>query len=192
MVVVYEDKNKNGQLDLVSPQSNTYVDHVIAAGTSSRLVYVEADAVSEMLDPSGDHPAAGYNLSSACDFNTAPSWMYPGSTCPQPKCLWKWLPSDATLALDVSSDPTLDEYTCENTPSEKSLETDSTYPKEQPEKYPDPCDPNVLCDTDNGASYGYYSCNASEVGVCGGTVVVCKGVHYERPDPTPPGWPCQH
>ena len=127
-VVAYEDKNRNGKLDLVPAKSTSFVDGIVGANDDLVVVWLPKEptaAVARVLrDPQGALPHAGYNLYkrhfSACTLpgggngDAEPVPGAPATPCSDTSDV-RWLPIDAPFDLPIVTDPSFNSLMCQST-----------------------------------------------------------------------------
>ncbi|HEX9295286.1 MAG TPA: hypothetical protein VF881_05610 [Polyangiaceae bacterium] len=106
-LVVYEDVNQNGKLDLVDGTSPTFVDRILGANGNLVLVYVDGTLpITERLRDTDGHlpPTLGYNLVSvSCSVTIT------GMPCDEAS---HWKTMNDTYDLTLTSDPRLASLMC--------------------------------------------------------------------------------
>ena len=214
VVLVYEDGNGNGQLDLVGP-GETSPDHVVGKaegvtvwfvgqGTPAPLDYLGAlpvaGAVSVTRAPLVDPPLG------ACAYDDAQGhYDFPCSQAYAPDRAL--LPLPATVDIEMTSDPHLDHYSCRSFwGSDEWPDWASDWNQWSPlatglcsgpgcdcDGYACPLDlppagVEVRCNAE-GTAYAYKTC-VEDPDVCG--TRFCHYGHGERAAlaPPPDGWPC--
>jgi hypothetical protein len=192
-VVVYEDLNRNGKLDLVTSSSPGFVDSVLGEATTP-LLYLEGtlptdlSLIASAKDADGHLPALGFNLAeNYCVMRKAPP---AGSTC---DAVFDWMPVSTRISIAVSGDAKLANIMCKEMPTGVLSNNENGHPAgEFPAAFPSPSDPNVTCAPD-GRSYTYtVDKSVTPPGICQATTT------YHNVDTyglvvgaaAPSGWPC--
>ncbi len=191
-LVVYEDTNGNGKLDLVPVDATASTDRVLGAPEGLEVIYLEGGGIPKNPNaPPTDEDfvehTAGFNLV-----------VEPTRVDPEPGCTscaptfvsaWTRLPLDADLSVALTADPQLSRALCEQTGGEGATASSACQPC-----LGDACsrcsiatDARVTCNADKTA-FVAFSCTANSV--CADHV--CKYISGRRiaTDPVPAAWPC--
>jgi hypothetical protein len=174
-VVGYEDLNGNGKLDMVDSDAAEFVDDVVAANESFVVLYTEGSAAAYAALPvefSALEP--GFNLLEVrFDDGAFEIQIHPIT---------------AMYDLFLSADARINEMMCTISPGSSGGGSTQLH-EGQPPAYPDPQDPDLICDP-NGASYVLTECTTISQGPCKGTETSCTAHYWYRPNPVPADWPC--
>jgi hypothetical protein len=174
-VVGYEDLNGNGKLDMVDSGSAEFVDRVVATNESFVVLYTEGSKEAYQTLPEGFNMITpGFGLLEVRASEGALELEFHPLTKPY----------DLTLV----SDPRLNELMCTTTPGSSGGGSYEVH-EGRPAAYPDPADPNLICNSD-AASYVLSECETISHGPCAGTETSCTAHYWYRPDPVPADWPC--
>jgi hypothetical protein len=190
-VVAYEDRNGNGQLDLV-PIDAGFIDRIVAANSQTVLMY----QVGTLPPPGGlainnirGEPVHGYELfGHSCEES---------GTSDGGGCFFSFFPMDQPYDLVVSDDPAVSALMCQtygqNAASAPDAGTMSTWnvatQGTPPGGYPDPCAPNLGCAPD-GTEYSIATSCVPLNPVCT-QEAQCASQTLVLGGPSPPaGWPC--
>jgi hypothetical protein len=119
VLVLYDDRNGNGRLDLVDIDIEglgEFVDDVVGMAKSTQITWFEGPLPGTLTYPaSTGQPSAGFNLAFSADdviqigpdANATGSTSFFGLTMP-----FAWQPSDAPVTIELSDDPVLDLVMC--------------------------------------------------------------------------------
>lgn len=183
LLVVYEDRNANGRLDLLEVDADGK-DKLVAATGSMLLVYFE-QAVPHALFDSEEYPELfegepmlGYNLvvTPGCFFD---------EPCNEQV---RWLPPDQPFEMALGDDPIVSTLLCANAGSRTEVTEVRDMGDTVPSRYPHPGD--VKCSAD-GRIYRVDHCAQSRPGgLCGTSYSGCVRELWHLPDPAPFEWPC--
>ncbi len=190
-IVAYEDRNGNGQLDLVDGDES--IDRVI--GTNKDLVVVWLEGGPPAIDPfsASSAPVKGYNLLRGSTCNVRRGQNPPAACDPA-----AWLPITTAYDMAVSDEPELAELACRNattsdeaSPTRRNIQPGETPPAAPgPNGWPAKDDANLVC-ADDGKTYSYFECTSTSAGVCRGIHERCTENVFGLPSATPPAeWPC--
>jgi len=177
-LIVYEDLNGNGALDLLSSDAQTSVDRVL--GTPERLSVFYVEGPSAPRTGPGAH--AGYNL------RREPPTVdpQPGAAVCTPTQVGEreYLPLSAEIPVALTGAPELSREMCERVMPSSSSDGGSgscaapTVPQGA----------QLTCSAD-GMSYVYKLCQSSG-GLCGRVSCDYGCARCSPGDPIPAGWPC--
>jgi hypothetical protein len=195
-IVAYEDRNGNGQLDLLDPDAPP-VDRVLGANEELLLVYVEGG-----LPPAGffsaiSEPTKGYNLlrQPPCEASLPTS----GSATPAACEPGVWLPITTLYDLPLTAEPQFASLMCGSTgtATDHYATVSNVQPGETPPPAPGPDgwpsadEAGVVCGA-GGTTYTWGRCESASTGLCRATQVRCSEHTYSLPEGTPPPeWPCE-
>jgi len=181
-LIVYEDLNENGKLDLVSLQQPA-VDRILGTLTNTELVYAEGQLVQSCASPSSDCFSAqkGFSLISVVD--AAPN---PDRAC-EPSCPWKegavsQLPLETLLSITLTGSPELAPYMCQSGGENRGGASAGSPPSLPP------AGAEVFCSAD-GTAYDYQSCDVPTT-PCGPKTCVSGWGTRDPSSAVPAGWPC--
>lgn len=191
-VIAYEDRNHNGQLDLVDPSAPNYVDRVVAANENTVIFYLEGtlpDSATDITGTDKSLPSLGFNFytDTFCFGGQGPS----GKPCEEET---SWKPISEPITLSLSDSPHLAQLMCKSS----SGGTSSTggpvrqHPAgEMPSEFPAKNDKNLVCAA-GGRSYSFLQCTTTSSGLCGEVTSTCEGNAYSLTagQAVPSGWPC--
>ncbi|MCP4598930.1 MAG: hypothetical protein GY847_00040 [Proteobacteria bacterium] len=172
-LVVYDDRNSNGNLDMLSIDANELVDYVLGPGEFYNVVFLESDnemalADDLMLDP-------GLNIfCDGCDKD--PNYLK--------------ISLENELAITLVDDPELQPYMCEI-----QLDDDGTGEYISSASLEEiPQDAEINCSED-GYSLTFSSTNVKKTGgdICGSitTTWIEGDSSIPKNQPVPDGWPCK-
>ncbi len=189
-LVVYEDTNGNGKLDLVAV-GGTPSDRVLGAPERLEIIYLEGGGFPK--DPQAlptdegalDH-SAGFNLI----VEPTRADLVPGCTgCGGPVGPWTKLSLDADLSIALTAEPQLSRALCEQTGGDVAVGTSGCAPciGEACARCKVPANAKVTCSADRTA-FVAKSCAAATL--CAERT--CETVSGRRDGgaPVPAGWPC--
>jgi len=215
-VVAYEDKNRNGKLDLVPAKATSFVDGIVGASDDLLVVWLPkeptAALAAELRDPQGGLPHAGYNLYrrhiSPCTLRAGgDAEPVPGAPAPAP-CNdtndIRWLPIDAPFDLPIVTDPKFNKLMCaskdsgpgpDGPPQAGPMPTPapttgggSTTPPVPQGPFPAPGAPGLTCSAD-GRTFTHSECR--EPGLCEAESDCGARVeNLPAGAAAPAGWPC--
>jgi hypothetical protein len=182
-LAVYEDRNGNGQLDLIGGGADA-IDGILGLDEELLVLYFEG---SWQL---------GYNLVRIpdCVFGIAGGHEPPCSDSAR-----VFAPVDGVIAdlqIPLSADPKLARWMCERFDDSDSIAV-GRPPEDMgtatpPAGYPAMDDPNIYCGFD-GRSYVYQNCVETMEGPCSGSSITCTdATQWHVPDAASPpaDWPC--
>jgi hypothetical protein len=176
-LVVYEDTNGNGQLDLVSLQQPA-VDRILGTLPDEVLFYIEGTPPPPALF-NGLALARGFNLIAL------PEWAPDPQRACEPGCPdklsrdWSLISIGAPLAIELTGSPALASFLCQRDPGQGG--SGSAAPSLPPPGA------EVTCSAD-GTAYEYRAC---EVPATPCATPSCDyGWGTRDPSTVPPGWPC--
>ena len=189
-LVVYEDGNGNGQLDLLGPTATLSADTLVGARRDLTLIYFEGELPTPLVQQINSwaakedgQPKLGFNLleTNLCSMNAKPD-------CVESV---KWYKPGEVFDLPLSLDPGLSSLICQ-TPDNSGSGSGQIVDMgtQQPTTYPDPAD--VTC-AEGGEAYTTDECKVlPKKALCDPTVMECVSRTWHVPDPTAPpsGWPC--
>lgn len=211
-LVLYEDKNQNGKLDLVDPAvTSEYVDRIVAENTTLEILYIDGQIPGPPWRPfiestDGSVPATGFNLvfSDWCANGRGPE-----GPCSEGRLSYK--PADTPIVLSSELTPSSPEVMCElsqiPTNYDPNRPTPTVHPVgEMPATFPSNSEPYVFCNENMGPEedvpprmYTHYKCKTPSRACAfmwtGMTAEWCTGDTYTLAPgaPFPAGWPCsQH
>ena len=173
-VLVYEDSNANGSLDLLPINATTSVDKPLGAA-KPWLLYIEGTPPPAAVF-SGASLTAGFNLVTEEDTGCVGN-----EYCP-PKM--KSLPLATDLEIALSSDPKLSEMLCQY---KGSTSGDMQGTGTGGSFVPPPAGWTVTCSTDK-RSYSAEKCNQPTL--CVSPSCTTMSYELEPSDTVPAGWPC--
>ncbi len=195
-VLVYEDGNANGTLDLLPLNATTSVDRPLGAA-KPWLMYIEGTPPSD--DAFGVHLVAGFNLvgedPTACPVDAngeAPDFCRPKMTT---------FPLTTELEIALSNDPRLSALLCASGGGASSGGSGSgsapgmggmgsiggTAPGTAPAFVPPPAGATITCAADKRS---YTSSLCEQASLCSDTTCV-SGIGQLQPgEAVPAGWPC--
>ena len=200
-LVVYEDLNLNGQLDLVAPGAPAYVDKVVGSAGDHAIVYIEKILPQDqgyfpIPGADGSVLTAGYNWSSRHAWDCEPGDGGP-SLCAA-SVVYRSIDTPVTLQMfDLPKEQLgADTYMCAEIPS-------TTLPVESPQliqqspadfggPLPSSDDPELICDSPTSFRY-HEQCTTTSAGVCLAITTTCTTeVQVTLPPGTaaPADWPC--
>jgi hypothetical protein len=204
-VVAYEDKNRNGKLDLVERDATEFVDRIIAV-SRQELVYIEGVMPPPEAFPypgtDGSRPKVGFNWQT---LGQCPNRGRVNTSCDTFFRLWT--PIEAGLTMSVQDDPQASRLMCRATndyidSADAFFNPDiRVHPAgEYPPQFPAVDEPHVSCgygpaiDPAFQRSYiKYTDCTVPDPAPCGSGFVRCttQDVYTLAPGAAPPpGWPC--
>jgi len=202
-IIVYEDVNHNGKLDLVDRDATAYVDRVVGAA-KDYLLYLEGTMPSSpadmvfVKDADGKLPGLGFTLGilTPCADGTLPPIMH--ATCPPDYKLihLRWAPVSFPIAIDLAQSPQLDRLMCQETGGDGNNKTGvfNNHPAgEYPATFPAPGGDGHLSCMPGGRSYQFQTCETNvPPAVCATTMIKCATDEYTLADGAAPpnGWPC--
>lgn len=192
-LVVYEDTNGNGQLDLLEEGATQTIDTILGAREDLGVMYFEGavpislfnEIYKEMgLGQAEGTPKLGFNL---IEFNFC---MDPADTSCQ--MAFKWYEEGEVFDLPLTLDPEMWWLICQTAGHGASGSGwNNDMGTQQPPTYPAPDE--VTC-VDGGRSYmTEEECTTTQLGgLCGETHTSCVHKTWHVPDPAAPpvGWPC--
>ena len=200
-LVAYEDRNGNGQLDVVKRGDGAYIDRIVGSvdgkgfsdDTTAIVVWFDtqdvAAAAQYMASTDGSKPSAGYNVF-RIGFNEDPNLNNTTS----------WVSAEQPLQLVLRSDAEVQRLMC-NDNLDEELVSEDVLPDDESQiptgpgpdgVWPASDDPHLGCQvTATGQVYGYYQCAITKEEVCH-TVKSCTYTYWRKPaDPeAAAGWPC--
>lgn len=199
-LVLYEDRNQNGTLDLIDPDTtNDYVDRIVAARRDLLVIYVEGEIPGppwKMLNDStdGTRPSKGYNLvfEQGCSFGWGPQ-----GSCRERRVSYPRLDSAIAFPISEPVHPLTTEIMClpkTIRPSAPDLRPTVHPIGAMPSSFPVATDTFVACGDER--HYTQYTCTSppracafTRVGM---TAEWCSADTYRlAPNaPIPEGWPC--
>jgi len=187
-VLVYEDTNGSGALDLLPLDATSFIDRPLGAA-QPWIFYVEGTPPpADALD--GVALAAGFNLVSmdVCDDGT--------DFC-SPKA--KSIPISTELEIALSADPKLAELLCQYSgassegsdgPGPMGMSGGGGGPSPTDPPYtPPPSGSTITCADDN-RSYTYETCGQASLSLCAPTACAGSSQALQPDQPAPAGWPC--
>ena len=209
LVVAYDDRNGNGQLDLVDASASQYIDEI--EGVADRyIVYLDKSVPATLvtspefdaLGIDGSMPQEGYNLvlpqSNYCFANADAG---AAGTCTR-GVMWEPMKTAVTISLGTATVifPTdLQELMCSSGPNGDQMVVGAQSTISVADfsgALPSADDPNVDCLDLNNFQY-ISSCTTSPAGVCQQVNTLCTQPTIVTLDPaggspiTPPAnWPC--
>ena len=189
-LVVYEDTNGNGKLDLLSEDGTMPVDHVLGIPKGLEIVYLEGGRIPKNPNAlPGDEDVLdhdpGFNL-----IVEPARVLEPGcSSCNAPVGSWTKLPLDGALDIELTQDPRLARALCATAGADAVTSTGGCQPciGAACASCAIPAGAAVKCSDDRTAFVARACASAS---VCGG--LTCETVSGRRDagSPAPSGWPC--
>jgi hypothetical protein len=215
-LIAYEDRNGNGQLDLVGNDDPAFIDHVLGANRDLTIVYLEGVAGAPLAFANGSTPALGYNLlrNTVCPWLTRPvdppaPGEPPSTPPPDPPCDKSrdgWYPMTTLYDLPISGDPIFETAMCKEGGLFYANAVETEPPPEAPvsgggdsypphssalQPWPPKGDPMVTCAPD-GRAYAYKTCTYTSQGLCQPPLSACSTYWWGLPTGTtpPPEWPC--
>lgn len=189
-LVVYEDTNGNGKLDLLSDDGAMPVDHVLGAPKGLEIVYLEGGGIPKNPDAlPGDEDVLDHNPGFNLIVEPARD-LEPGCTaCDAPVGPWTKLPIDGGLEIVLGEDPRLARALCANAGADAVTSTGGCQPclGAACASCAIPAGAAVKCSEDRTAFVARACASAS---VCG--YLKCETVSGRRDQgsPAPSGWPC--
>jgi hypothetical protein len=185
-LLVYEDTNGNGRLDLLPVDAQTTVDRVLGVPDSLAVVYVEGTPPP----PLTDGPLAGFTLASGFNLLREPTYTDPqpgcGAQCfPQATGSWALLPLDTEITIALTADPALSRYLCQQGQGTMGAGGSVCNHPGCPIDVP-PAGAQLTCSADR-LSYVYKVCNSS---LCGPSWCFYGSGTRSAGAPIPTGWPC--
>lgn len=190
-LVVYEDTNQNGKLDLIPQSANASADRVLGAPERLEIIYLEGGSVPKTAGaPTSDIDSVdllrGFNL--VLEPETAP--LAPGcSDCGSPVGAWARLDTSAALPIALTANPQLSRSICELAGGVSVGGSGSCKPchGEQCADCKIPAGTPVTCNADRTAFVAHACTGAS---VC--DALLCQTISGQRDSgaPAPVSWPC--
>lgn len=176
-IVVYDDRNQNGQLDLLEGQDPEPIDWVVGVSEGLVVIFIEGAPPLDPSDPDGLQLGVGYNLIAV-------------SSCePEEGCLVKTELVD-TFELQLTDDPEVQRLMCVNSALGQS---GAGYVTDMGTALPDawPNAEDIECASD-GLSYLTESvCVKESDGLCGKVTMTCHSERWHLPEgDAAAGWPC--
>jgi hypothetical protein len=179
-ILVYEDTNGNGTLDLV-PLGSEPTDHVLGVPEDVAVFYIEGP-------PPPSSAFMGFSLQRGFNLLRQPVLTLP-TGCEQPTETGSFslLPLSTTIEIELTNQPELARFLCAADPAMgasggTSMCIGGPCPLDLP-----PVGANVCCSTD-GLSYQYRACPASSL--CESAFCHYGSGQRVAGQPIPQGWPC--
>lgn len=192
-LVVYEDTNGNGQLDLLPLDATSSVDRVLGAPERLEIIYLEGGGIPKNPNaPPTDEDFVGHTPGFNLVFEPEFAQPEPGCSPCGPTALSAWtrLPVDGDITFALTADPRLSRVVCGRTGGDSATAISSCQPcvGEACAKCPIAQDAKVTCSVD-GTAYVALSCASQSV--CAD--LDCEYVSGRRDPaaPAPAGWPCR-
>jgi hypothetical protein len=190
-LVVYEDANRNGKLDLLPADAPASGDRILGAPTGLEIIYLEGGGIPKNPDAlPGDEDVLDHDPGFNLIFEPAREPIEPGCTaCGGPVGPWTKLPLRGDLQIALTADPRLARALC----------ADTGYVSASAQSGCQPCigDACASCAIPSGAAV---RCSADKtafvVSTCASSSVcaalTCETVSGRRDAglPAPAGWPC--
>ncbi len=173
-VVVYDDRNLNGTLDLIGSGEEA-IDRIVGVDPEILVLYVEG-GVPE-LGEVFDQIQLGYNLVTL-------------ERCEEgDECLVRLVPIES-VALALGDDPNAQRLMCREAPSfEISSPGIINMGAEVPEQWP--AEDDVVQCAGDGSWYRHLDCDFEGSDICSETSNACVMRHWNlQPGPVPTEWPC--
>jgi len=192
-LVVYEDKNANGRLDLVDNNRADFIDRVV--GTTNSVLFWFYDPIppngSFLERPDGTRPQTGYNW-----LFGAPFLISEDTQTGLDQLTWR--PLTTPITFELSDNPRLAELMCRQDAGTgddpDSITTGIGFSQLGPGPngvYPKANDPNLDCKADLPDAYIYTQCKAVKTGLCIRGYEECVATEWSRPTgAAAAGWPC--
>jgi hypothetical protein len=177
-LIVYEDVNGNGVLDLLSSDAESSVDRVLGIPERLSVFYVEGPSAPS----TGPGARAGYNL------RLEPPVVDPqpgAANCtPQQAGSQQFLPLSTEIPVALTGAPELSRQMCERVMPDSSSDggSGSCAPPNVPQGAQVTCSPD-------GMAYEYKLCQSSG-GLCGSISCDYGCARCPPGEPIPAGWPC--
>jgi hypothetical protein len=111
-LVVYEDTNDNGKLDLLTVDSESTIDRVLGVPTGLTLLYVEG--TPPPVNMQGYF--AGLTLQRGFNLLQEPGWQAGAPAGPLSSAAWQLVPLSTEIAISLTASPQLSRYVCEKNP----------------------------------------------------------------------------
>lgn len=117
VIVLYEDRNGNGQLDLVDGDATEFVDDVVGMARRAQVTWLESEPPAELAPPGTQgQPAAGFNLLFTLE-DVVRGNVYPGGYefyfgIDEQQRTFDWRTPDEPLSVELDANPVLDSLMC--------------------------------------------------------------------------------
>ncbi|MEA2698133.1 MAG: hypothetical protein QOI66_2404, partial [Myxococcales bacterium] len=111
-LVVYEDTNGNGKLDLLTVDSKSTIDRVLGVPTGLTLLYVEG--TPPPVNTTGYF--SGVTLQRGFNLLQEPGWQAAAPVVPLSSAAWQLVPLSTEIAISLTASPQLSKYVCEKNP----------------------------------------------------------------------------
>jgi hypothetical protein len=192
-IVVYEDRNGDGKLDMVTPGEPAYRDLVIGVVDGARVVFLESASVEAPFEATdGSQPGPGFSLL-VTDLNPPPCGDPDG--CPPPS---SYKPIDTAVTLRMTTAWNDRNFACETWELFGPGGPETMLPEPQAVRHPAGEMPAKfapdISDCTDPRTLSVFSCQVSEKPFCryGNPPEICShDIYTLAPSATPPeGWPC--
>ncbi len=193
-IIVYEDTNGNGRLDLITEPNSNSPDRVLGIPRDIIIQYLEGGMLPAPYNGLGIQP--GYNLIQGGDFGVPPDLMNRLSAGQHLGCFalespYRRIDVSTEIEIELTQDPTLNRYLC----AEPSGDTPSSIAGSGcigglgscPLSLP-PASVAVTCSADNRA-FETKTCTQTG-GVCGSTACIYTCGVLADGTMMPADWPC--
>jgi len=191
-LVVYEDTNGNGKLDLLPIDAPTSVDRFLGTPEGLEIIYLEGGGIAKnpQAPPTDEdfvEHFAGFNLIVEPEL----AFLEPGcSSCERTAIRpWTRLDNSANLTIALTADPQLARALCDRTGGEETISTGTCGPciGSACSKCPVAAGARVTCSADKSA-FVALSCDAASI--CANRVCRVVSGRLDASHAVPPNWPC--
>jgi hypothetical protein len=190
-LLVYEDANGNGKLDLLPVDATTSVDRVLGTPKGLEIIYLEGGGIPKNPEAlPGDEDVLDHDPGFNLIVEPARAPIEPGCTaCGGPVGPWTKLPLQGDLQIALTADPRLAQALCAETGYVSTVAQSGCQPcvGAACASCTIPSAAAVRCDADKTA---FVATTCASASVC--AAVTCQTVSGRRDVglPVPAGWPC--
>lgn len=193
-LVVYDDRDGNGRLDLVAPEADAFVDAVVGVLSSRAIFWIEEPWPDQPFFASEGEWRPGFTWLDGADLGLTEQTIYPSFPLALNAGHMAWRPIEEPVGVELAGDELLDQIMCEPLPADRFTVIKDDQPEVGRGPAPPYRTPDVRCDPLDYESTKYmmYESKVQRDGVCPSSVTITETI-WLRPDDVPPSdWPCNY